>query len=243
MGAAMVKMVPDKTRRFAERPHYSPEDLDRECERIVSAFLRKKRGAANFPILTEDLQTLIEQEDASLDSCVDLSAFGDDVEGVTEFFPDQGPKVSISDKLANDARRENRLRTTLAHEFGHVHFHRHLWAEKFLTVRLFDRKSAENKAICKRDTVLNANQYDWMEWQAGYVSGSVLMPLTHVRQLVSEYCQPLGLHGAVYQGSQQGLALIAQVVDRFAVSEEAARIRLLKLNLLAASNTQKSLFS
>jgi hypothetical protein len=39
------------------------------------------------------------------------------------------------------------------------------------------------------------------------------------------------------------LALIAQVVDRFAVSEEAARIRLLKLNLLAASNTQKSLFS
>jgi len=40
----MVKMVPDKTGRFAERPHYSPEDLDRECERIVSAFLHKKRG-------------------------------------------------------------------------------------------------------------------------------------------------------------------------------------------------------
>ena len=235
-------MVADKTGRFAERPHYAPEDLDRECERIVSAFLRKKRGAVAFPILTEDLQVLIEQEDASLDTSVDLSAFGDDVEGVTEFFPDQGPKVSISDKLANDERRENRLRTTLTHEFGHVHFHRHLWAEKFLAGRLFDRKSLENKAICKRDTVLNANQYDWMEWQAGYVSGSVLMPLTHIRRLVSQYCQSLGLHGAVYQGSEQGLALIAQVVDRFAVSEEAARIRLLKLNLLAASDTQRSLF-
>ena len=237
-----MKMVADKTGRFAERPHYAPEDLDRECERIVSAFLRKKRGAVAFPILTEDLQVLIEQEDASLDTSVDLSAFGDDVEGVTEFFPDQGPKVSISDKLANDERRENRLRTTLTHEFGHVHFHRHLWAEKFLAGRLFDRKSLENKAICKRDTVLNANQYDWMEWQAGYVSGSVLMPLTHIRRLVSQYCQSLGLHGAVYQGSEQGLALIAQVVDRFAVSEEAARIRLLKLNLLAASDTQRSLF-
>lgn len=239
----MVKMVPDKTGRFAERPHYSPEDLDRECERIVSAFLRKKRGAVSFPIATEDLEVLIEQEGASLDSCVDLSAFGEDVEGVTEFLPDQGPKVSISDKLATDDRRKNRLRTTLSHEFGHVHFHRHLWAEKFLSGRLFERKSSENKAICKRDTVLNANQYDWMEWQAGYVSGSVLMPLTHIRQLVSEYCQSLGLHGAVYHGSQQGLALIAQVVDRFAVSEEAARIRLLKLNLLSASDKQRSLFS
>lgn len=238
----MVKMVPDKTGRFAERPHYAPEDLDRECERIVSAFLRKKRGAVAFPIPTEDLHTLIEQADATLDAYADLSAFGEDVEGMTEFFPDQGPKVSISEKLANDERRENRLRTTLTHEFGHVHFHRHLWAEKFLSGRLFERKSLENKAICKRDTVLNANQYDWMEWQAGYVSGSVLMPLTHVRHLVSEYCQPRGLHGMIYQGSENGLALVARVVDRFAVSEEAARIRLLKLNLLASSNKQPSLF-
>ena len=73
---------------------------------------------------------------------------------MTEFFPNQGPKVSISEKLANDERRENRLRTTLTHEFGHVHFHRHLWAEKFLSGRLFERKSVENKAICKRDLIL-----------------------------------------------------------------------------------------
>ena len=63
----MVKMVPDKTGRFAERPHYSSDDLDRECERIVSAFLRKKRGAGTFPIPTEDLHVLIEQADATLD--------------------------------------------------------------------------------------------------------------------------------------------------------------------------------
>lgn len=238
----MVKMVPDKTGRFAERPHYSPEDLDRECERIVSSFLRKKRGAVTFPIVTDDLHVLIEQEGASIDAFADLSAHGEDVEGMTEFFPDRDPKVSISDKLANDERRKNRLRTTLTHEFGHVHFHRHLWAEKFLTGPMFGPRSSENKAICKRDTMLNASTYDWMEWQAGYVSGSMLMPLSHVRQLVSEYCQPLELHGAVYQGCQHGLALIAQVADRFAVSDEAARVRLLKLNLLAASDRQKSLF-
>lgn len=239
----MVKMVPDKTGRFAKRPHYSQKELDRECEQIISTFLRKKHGAVTFPILTDDLHVLIEQADASLDAYADLSAYGDDVEGMTEFFPDQGPKVSISEKLANDDRRENRLRTTLTHEYGHVHFHGYLWAEKFMSDGLFDRKNADNKAICKRDTVLNANQYDWMEWQAGYVSGSILMPVTHVRQVVSEYCQPLDIHSTVFQGSQHGLALIAKIVERFDVSEEAARIRLLKLDLLTESNKQHALFS
>lgn len=238
----MVKMVRDRTGRFAERPHYSLDELDRECERIVAAFLRKRHGEVGFPIVTEDLHVLIEQHDATLDSSVDLSVFGDDVDGMTAFYPDRSPEVSISEKLANDPRRENRLRTTLTHEFGHVHFHRYLWAEKFITGRLFERKSLENKVICKRDTILNASQYDWMEWQAGYVSGAILMPASHVRRLVSDYCQPRGLHGAVHIESDHGHALVGVVVEQFAVSEEAARIRLRKLSLLATSDAQSSLF-
>jgi len=238
----MVRMVPDRTGRFAERPHYTVDELDRECERLVSAFLRKKRGDVRFPIATDDLHVLIEQKDASLDAYADLSAFGEDVEGVTEFFPDKGPMVSISERLANDGRRENRLRTTLTHEFGHVHFHRYLWAEKFISGRLFERKSLENKAICKRDTILYASQYDWMEWQAGFVSGAILMPASHVRCLVTEYCEPRGLHGAVYVGSDPGRALVGAIMEQFAVSEDAARIRLLKLDLVAESDRQPSLF-
>lgn len=205
-------------------------------------FLRKKHGDVQFPISTDDLHVLIEQQDASLDAYADLSAFGEDVEGVTEFFPDKGPMVSISERLANDGRRENRLRTTLTHEFGHVYFHRYLWAEKFISGRLFERKSLENKAICKRDTILNASQYDWMEWQAGFVSGAILMPASHVRRLVTDYCQPRGLHGAVYVGSDHGRALVGAIMEQFTVSEDAARIRLLKLNLVAESDRQPSLF-
>jgi len=238
----MVRMVPDRTGRFAERPHYTADELDRECERLVSGFLRKKHGDIQFSISTDDLHVLIEQHDASVDAYADLSAFGDDVEGVTEFFPDKGPMVSISEKLANDERRENRLRTTLTHEFGHVHFHRYLWAEKFISGRLFERKSTENKAICKRDTILNASQYDWMEWQAGFVSGTILMPASHVRRLVTKYCEPRGLHGAIYVGSDHGCALIGAIMEQFAVSEDAARIRLLKLNLVSESDRQPSLF-
>ena len=56
--------------------------------------------------------------DADLDPYADLSAYGADVEGVTEFFPNRGPKVSISERIAADERRENCYRTTLTHEFG-----------------------------------------------------------------------------------------------------------------------------
>src|SRR3546814_3366185 len=88
--------------------------------------------------------------------------------------------------------------------FGHVHFHRHLWAEKFQHGQRFDRRSHENKAVCKRDTIIQAANYDWMEWQAGYVSGAILMPVTSIRRLVSEYCQERDLHAAVAVRSDHG---------------------------------------
>lgn len=231
----MVKMVRDMSGRFAQRPYYLSEELDRECEQIITAFLAVRRGEACFPISTDELSLLIELEGADLDSCVDLSRYGDDVEGVTAFYADREPDVMISDRLANDSRRENRLRTTLAHEFGHVHFHRHLWAEKLATGDLFARGEDDNKAICKRDTMLYARHTDWMEWQAGYVSGAILMPVSAVRQLVDEYCMPQGIHGQVEIDSDHGRILIHSVKDEFQVSEEAARVRLQALKLLSGS--------
>lgn len=123
----MVKMIRDNTGRFAERPFYEARDLDNECERLIRDFLLNRRGKVDHPVSTDDLTVLIELHDAELDSYADLSAYGLDVEGVTEFFPDRGPKVSISERISADERRENRVRTTLTHEFGHVKFHGPLW--------------------------------------------------------------------------------------------------------------------
>lgn len=238
----MVKMVRDLMGRFAQRPYYLAEELDHECEEIVTAFLTARRGNVRFPITTDELSVLIEMEGADLDSCVDLSLYGDNVEGVTAFYVDREPDVMISDRLANDPRRENRLRTTLAHEFGHVRFHRHLWAEKLATGDLFAvQKDDDNKAICKRDTILNAPQSDWMEWQAGYISGAILMPVSAVRQLADEYCTPRGIYSAVDLQSDHGQVLVHSVKDEFQVSEEAARVRLRALNLLSATTRQSAL--
>ena len=116
----MVKMIRDNTGRFAERPFYAARDLDNECERLIRELLMKRHGKVDYPVETDDLTVLIEMHHADLDPYADLSAYGPDVEGVTEFFPNRGPKVSISERIAADERRENRFRTTLTHEFGHV---------------------------------------------------------------------------------------------------------------------------
>lgn len=238
----MVRMIRDLTGRFAQRPYYLAGELDRECEQIVTTFLTARHGNIRLPIATDELSLLIELEGADLDSCVDLSPYGDDVEGVTAFYVDREPDVMISDRLANDPRRENRLRTTLAHEFGHVRFHRHLWAEKLANGDLFAvLKDDDNKAICKRDTILNAHHNDWMEWQAGYISGAILMPVSAVRKLVDEYCTPQGIFGAVALNSDHGQILVHSLKDEFQVSEEAARVRLQALKLLSGATQQSAL--
>ncbi|MBF0179954.1 MAG: ImmA/IrrE family metallo-endopeptidase [Magnetococcales bacterium] len=198
----------------------------------MRSFLRRRHGVERFPITTEDLQNLIEEFADDLDSYADLSDFGDDVEGMTAFFPDRRPTVLISDRLASDARREKRLRTTLAHEFGHLYFHRQLWDEKFFVDRLFGRDDWKNKAICKRETILEATHDDWMEWQAGYVSGALLMPISRLRPLVEDVWQSNHLVDPIDLETKPVQALIQHIKEQFAVSGDAARVRLLKLNAI-----------
>lgn len=122
-----MKWVIDRTGRFARRPHYLPEELDSECEHAILAFLNKRYGKVEFPIKTDDLTVFIEEQ-ADLDNYADLSGEGEGVEGVTEFVPGKRPVVRIADAL-NAAHLENRLRTTLTHEYGHVHFHRFMFED------------------------------------------------------------------------------------------------------------------
>jgi Zn-dependent peptidase ImmA (M78 family) len=243
-GNRTVKLVTDRTGRFGVRPHYKQDELDQECEGIVTTFLKDLHTDVVFPIATEDLHTLIEAHAEDLDAYADLSNYEGEVEGVTEFFPDHAPKVSISEKLSNDTWRENRLRTTLAHEFGHVYFHRPMWEEKFLNnaATLFQRGQDENKAICKRDTIIGAGHYDWMEWQAGYISGALLMPASHVRGIVSGYREENDLLSSIFHLSEHAMEIIYRVVETFAVSEEAAKVRLFKLNAITETKPEASLF-
>src|ERR1700730_4462530 len=123
-----MREVRDTTGRFALRPHYQPAELDRLCEALLAQFFKPTHGEIPIPIPTDDLTRLIESEVSDFDPSADLSEFGIDVEGVTEFRPGRKPRVRIAAELAYDERRQNRYRTTLTHEYGHVHFHGYLFA-------------------------------------------------------------------------------------------------------------------
>lgn len=230
-----MKWVRDQTGRFMQRPHYDPVELDQACETIISTFLRSRHASITYPISTNDLVLLLERETQDLDLFSDLISEGDDVEGVTEFFPNRKPRVRISQQISEDPRRENRFRTTLTHEFGHVKFHNFVWAFDAGVLPMQGKSSSKvMPARCNRDTILDAPSVDWMEWQAGYASGAFLMPIAPVGRLVRKVLvDPGPPSGPVPVDSPSGQALIREVQQGFQVSADAARVRLLKLRHLA----------
>lgn len=228
-----MKYVKDTTGRLSMRPHFEPIELDRECELIICAFLKQKYGDVRFPIPTDALEVLIEQDAQDLDMYADLSAEGNGAEGLTEFIPAQKPRVKISARLSDNPRFENRLRTTLTHEYGHVKFHAPLWLSDSMTPDMFGKRPERTSIKCKRDNIFGAAEYDWMEWQAGYVCGAILMPHSRVKAIVKEYFGTIGQHGPFDASSPAAMGLIGRLVEAFQVSTDAARVRLLKLKVLS----------
>lgn len=236
----MVKWIPDRTGRFLERPHYEPREIDNECESIVIQLLSKVRRCVDYPIVTDDLEKLIESKARDLDMYGDLSSDGPEVEGVTRFARGVKPSVEISAGLSEADNRKNWLRTTLAHEYGHVHFHDGLFQMKLSATDLFS-KSNDERIVCKRDRMVDAPTVDWLEWQACYASGAILMPKSPTLKMVEEYRRSYGVSGTITPQQEAGTALISLVKTRFEVSEEAARVRLIKLGVLTPGPRQPTL--
>jgi hypothetical protein len=201
-----MRYIKDMTGRFSLRPHYEPAELDHECEVLLVKFFG---GNIPMPIETDDLTRLIERDTLDFDPGADLSNYGPDVEGVAEFKPGRKPRVRIGAELAYDEVRQNRYRTTFTHEYGHVHFHAYLFDARLQSADLFNAQStAGGEQVCKRDGIINARKTDWMEWQAGYVSGALLMPIAHLRRVVARYQETHSFFGPVALGSGRQRTLL-----------------------------------
>jgi IrrE N-terminal-like domain len=234
-----MRLVRDTFHGFRERPHYEQAELEARFEKIVVDFLKAKYGKAEFPFRTDDITTLIERDVTDLDQYADLSKYGTAVEGVTEFRRSGNPKVLISD---NVHRYENRLRTTLTHEYGHVILHSYLFALEERKLNIGPNQLA-TAVCCKRDTVIGARKVDWMEWQAGFVSGVALMPKSYLYSAIAPVRDKMGIYGQVDPLGEAGTAIVNAVVERFQVSREAATVRLKILGFLGRETAVRSLFS
>jgi len=225
-----MKWIRDNTGRFPQRPFYEAEELDYECENLISSFLYEKYGKVEYPVSTNDLTILMEQKTSELDIYADLSNEGENVEGMTIFSRKCPPRVQISNLLSKSTNQANRLRTTLTHELGHVIFHNFIWS--FEQPNLFAANLDNLTIRCNRETILNARYVDWLEWQAGYVSGAFLMPLSSVKGIVCKINTETNTFGKMSGISDIGQRMITQVQSVFQVSEDAARVRLLKLDYI-----------
>lgn len=238
----MVKWVKDQTGRFSMRPHYLPEELDSECEKFITDFLLQRHRRIEYPISTDDLTVLTEMLTDDLDLYAGLTNEDGDVEGVTDFFPGRRPKVKVSKQLTLDPRMSNRLRTTLTHELGHVKFHAFMF-EGQSSGLLFAPSGAVVSHKCKRDNMLRAAPTDWMEWQAGFACGAILMPATALRATVKRFLEDKQITiGRFEVKSTEAQLLITAVSSTYMVSHEAARVRLLQHRVLSEAALPAALF-
>ncbi len=237
-----MRCVPDRVHGFSERPHYEPAELDTMFEKIAGDFLRSHRGKMSIPLGTDDIKTLIERDADDLDQYADLSKFGASIEGMTEFIRGQKPRVYIAAELSESDTRQNRLRTTLTHEYGHVALHAYLFEFERSGRLNLGPNQKPNAIYCKRETIVGARASDWMEWQAGYACGALLMPKSFVQRLAGGFQREKNIYGPVLAGSEDGQALIGKVAAEFCVSRDAAHVRLSVLNFLGNPPATRSLF-
>jgi Zn-dependent peptidase ImmA (M78 family) len=219
-----MKLLRDPLGRPIQRLYFKMEELDERCERIIADFMDHEAGGLRLPIPTGDIIRIIKREANDLDLYADLP---ENVDGYTDYFADRNPDVKISQRLAA-TRYHNRLRFTLAHEYGHVWFHAPLWrkAEQDPT------RPATPCWTCHRDIIGNATENDWMEWQADHIGGALLMPRSYLFEWAGEIAMREGKSPPLHPDSDLGRALMQRVMRRCEVSEQAARVRLRRLGLV-----------
>lgn len=228
----MPKLVRDITGKFHHRPHYEPRELDMECEKIVCDFLRTIYGQVTFPISTDDLTKLVDKFTSDFDQYADLTQYGPNVDGLTEFYAKVKPKIFVAARLSESSAHENRLRTTMTHELGHAIFHDYLYKMELVT------PASKNGSfqICMREDIISKSKASgtsgWMEWQAGYTCGAFLMPASFLRKLVESYCDSLDVTKPMSRANFHCDGLIEAVMAAFQVSRDAARVRLFVTNNL-----------
>lgn len=217
-------MIADRTGRFPERPYYRIEEIESDCEELIAAFLTRRYGQIVLPVPTPAVVEMLERESADLDLYCDLSCEGEEINGLTTFFPGDKPRVSIARELSYQAWREHRLRSTLTHEYAHVHFHS--W--------LYDRYCSNgDRHKCARGKLLpREGEPDWMEWQAGYMSGVLLMPKSRVELHLRAFLEERAIGSPLGSDSIESRVLIRRTSELFNVSGEAAEVRLKQLGHL-----------
>jgi IrrE N-terminal-like domain len=181
---------------------------------------------------------------AELDQYAELNP---DVLGVTEFRPGRPPRVLVNKDVTGSAMDadwvapgiEGRWRATLAHEGAHILLHRALFELNADQGSLFgpdaSTPDAQHLMRClKREVAFAARVSDWREVQANRAMAALLMPRAIFLPVAkAEIRGRASTGGRLVAGSPAILEVAQGLAERFAVSRQAAMIRLTTLGFVA----------
>ena len=163
-----------------------------------------------------------------------------DVLGRTLFLPDGSPQIEVSRELADEAEVDTvarrRLRTTLAHECGHIACHRTLFTADTETIPLFPPEGQEERKpaiLCRENTVASKYSGEWWEYQANQCMACLLLPRNRLVPRVRAALTDLGAESfadAAKQGRDEDAVRI--LANMFDVSWQALLYRLEDLGFL-----------
>lgn len=155
--------------------------------------------------------------------------------GRTRFAPDGRVQVEISRDLAEMAETgktaRRRLRTTMAHECGHISCHRQFFLRDFETLSLFtdDETTRPQPAILCRNETVGKHGYkgEWWEFQANQCMAALLLPKQLVVPRVAAAlasCGQESFENAIREDRAESVLL--ELSNQFDVSLEATFYRL-----------------
>lgn len=223
-----MRSFPDHRSPWGKRLYFEPS----EFETMMKDLLRRA-GPRVF----------VEGSGVDIDRVL-LTAFGleadyvilpDGVLGRTLFLADGSAQLEVSRELADDAETDTvarrRLRTTLAHECGHVACHSILFMADTETISLFSSgeiQQQEKPAIlCREGTVAARYSGEWWEFQANQCMACLLLPRHLLEPRFQAVLTGLGV-GSYEEGAKQGKDddIVRTLANMFDVSWQALLYRL-----------------
>lgn len=120
--------------------------------------------------------------------------------GFTLFAPEGPQSVVINRQLDEDtnSHSQKRVRSTLAHEAGHILLHSDLFGvSSVIQLNLLSPMIDRPKVLCRDDSELSTNNHTsykgkWWEYQANMVIGAILLPKQLLAIAIEPFLEPAG---------------------------------------------------
>lgn len=208
---------------FKKRPYYEQHEIEQTCANELHALNLLPKNPEPIRI-----DRFIEKRFGITPEYRDLPV---GVLGYSQFGKKGVEAIVVAKSLDSDSAKssERRLRTTLAHESGHVLLQGHLFALGKKPVSLFNDGINEPQILC-RESCDGSHQhaYDgkWWEFQANQTIGPLLLPKILVEEVIDTFLMDLDIFGTRSLPPDQRDKAVQLLAEIFNVNPAAAKTRL-----------------